>query len=82
MFLKSTRVLRALRDLRFFVVSFRGLGATAPKVRGRRRPQHSTDVFEFQFDVGLDRGTCELVLTNLVARRILKRAANGTYVRG
>ncbi len=31
---------------------------------------------------GLDRGTCELVLTTLIARRILKRAANGTYVRG
>ena len=31
---------------------------------------------------GLDRGTCELVLTNLIARRILKRAANGLYVRG
>lgn len=31
---------------------------------------------------GLDRGTCELVLTSLIARRILKRAANGLYIRG
>ncbi len=30
---------------------------------------------------GLDHGTCELVLTNLIERRILKRASNGTYVR-
>jgi hypothetical protein len=29
----------------------------------------------------LDRSTCELVLTNLIERRILKRAPNGTYVR-
>lgn len=30
---------------------------------------------------GFDRSTCELVLANLVERRILKRALNGTYVR-
>lgn len=30
---------------------------------------------------GLDRGTCERVLTKLVERRVLKRAWNGTYVR-
>jgi hypothetical protein len=30
---------------------------------------------------GLDLGTCERVLTNLIERRILKRAWNGTYVR-
>jgi hypothetical protein len=30
---------------------------------------------------GLDRRTCELVMANLVERRILKRAPNGTYVR-
>ena len=30
---------------------------------------------------GLDQGTCERVLTNLVDRRILRRAWNGTYVR-
>jgi hypothetical protein len=29
----------------------------------------------------LDRRTCELVLTTLIERRILKRALNGTYVR-
>jgi hypothetical protein len=30
---------------------------------------------------GLDHGTCELVLTRLIERRVLKRALNGTYVR-
>lgn len=30
---------------------------------------------------GIDRSTCELVLANLVERRVLKRALNGTYVR-
>lgn len=30
---------------------------------------------------GLDHSTCELVLTNLIERRVLKRAVNGTYVR-
>jgi hypothetical protein len=30
---------------------------------------------------GLDHGTCELVLTELIERRVLKRALNGTYVR-
>jgi hypothetical protein len=30
---------------------------------------------------GMDRSTCELVLGNLIERRILKRALNGTYVR-
>lgn len=30
---------------------------------------------------GLDHSTCELVLTNLIKRRVLKRALNGTYVR-
>ena len=30
---------------------------------------------------GIDRSTCELVLANLIERRILKRALNGTYVR-
>ena len=30
---------------------------------------------------GLDRRTCERVLTNLIERRVLKRAWNGTYVR-
>ena len=30
---------------------------------------------------GLDQGTCERVLTNLIERRVLKRAWNGTYVR-
>jgi hypothetical protein len=29
----------------------------------------------------LDFSTCELILTNLIERRILKRALNGTYVR-
>jgi len=29
----------------------------------------------------LDCRTCELILTNLIERRILKRALNGTYVR-
>ena len=31
--------------------------------------------------LGLDRSTCGLVLANLVERRVLKRALNGTYVR-
>jgi hypothetical protein len=31
--------------------------------------------------LGLDRSACELVLANLVERRVLKRASNGTYVR-
>jgi hypothetical protein len=30
---------------------------------------------------GLDRSTCELVLANLIERRVLKRAFNGTFVR-
>lgn len=30
---------------------------------------------------GLDLATCELVLTNLIDRGVLKRAFNGTYVR-
>jgi len=30
---------------------------------------------------GLDRSTCELVLANLIERRILKRAFNGSFVR-
>jgi hypothetical protein len=30
---------------------------------------------------GLDHSTCELVLTGLIERRILKRASNGAYVR-
>ena len=30
---------------------------------------------------GFDRSTCELVLTNLIERRVLKRALNGTYIR-
>ena len=30
---------------------------------------------------GMDRSTCERVLTNLIERRVLKRAWNGTYVR-
>jgi hypothetical protein len=30
---------------------------------------------------GIDRSTCELVLANLIERRVLKRALNGTYVR-
>ena len=30
---------------------------------------------------GIDRSTCELVLANLIERRVLKRAWNGTYVR-
>lgn len=30
---------------------------------------------------GLDRSTCERVLTILIERRLLKRARNGTYVR-
>jgi len=30
---------------------------------------------------GLDHSTCELVLTRLIERRVLKRAVNGTYVR-
>jgi hypothetical protein len=29
---------------------------------------------------GLDHHTCELVLANLIERRILKRAANGTFI--
>jgi hypothetical protein len=29
----------------------------------------------------LDRSTCELVLMNLIERRVLKRASNGSYVR-
>jgi hypothetical protein len=31
---------------------------------------------------GLDRNTCEFVLTKLMERRFLRRAMNGTYVRG
>jgi hypothetical protein len=31
--------------------------------------------------LGLDRGTCERVLTKLIERRVLKRAWNGNYVR-
>ena len=31
---------------------------------------------------GLDRSTCEFVLTRLIERRVLRRAMNGTYVRG
>jgi hypothetical protein len=30
---------------------------------------------------GLDHSTCERVLTNLIERRVLRRAVNGTYVR-
>ena len=30
---------------------------------------------------GLDQSTCELLLTKLIERRVLKRAPNGTYVR-
>jgi hypothetical protein len=30
---------------------------------------------------GLDRSTCERVLTILIERRVLRRASNGTYVR-
>lgn len=30
---------------------------------------------------GLDHNTCELLLANLIERRVLKRASNGTYVR-
>jgi hypothetical protein len=30
---------------------------------------------------GLDHRTCELVLTDLIERRVLKRLLNGTYVR-
>ena len=30
---------------------------------------------------GLDHSTCELVLTKLIERRVLKRALNGIYVR-
>ena len=30
---------------------------------------------------GLDRGACEILLTKLVERRVLKRAPNGTYLR-
>ena len=30
---------------------------------------------------GIERSTCELVLANLIERRVLKRALNGTYVR-
>ena len=30
---------------------------------------------------GIDRSTCELVLANLIERRVLKRALNGTYLR-
>ena len=30
---------------------------------------------------GLDHSTCELVLTRLIEHGVLKRAANGTYVR-
>ena len=29
----------------------------------------------------MDRSTCELVLANLIERRVLKRTLNGTYVR-
>ena len=31
--------------------------------------------------LGLDRSTCGLVFANLVERRVLRRALNGTYVR-
>jgi hypothetical protein len=31
---------------------------------------------------GLDRITCGFVLTTLIQRRVLKRTANGTYIRG
>lgn len=31
--------------------------------------------------LGLDRSTCELVLANLIERRVLQRALNGTFVR-
>ena len=31
--------------------------------------------------LGLDRSTCELVLANLVERRVLQRSLNGTFVR-
>ena len=31
--------------------------------------------------LGMDRSTCERVLADLVERRVLKRAWNGTYVR-
>jgi len=30
---------------------------------------------------GLDRGSCAILLTDLVERRVLKRAPNGTYLR-
>ena len=30
---------------------------------------------------GLDQGTCELVLTRLITRRVLRRASNGAYIR-
>jgi hypothetical protein len=30
---------------------------------------------------GLDHSTCELVLTSLTDRRVLKRASNGAYIR-
>jgi hypothetical protein len=30
---------------------------------------------------GMDHTTCELVLRNLIERRVLKRSLNGTYVR-
>lgn len=30
---------------------------------------------------GIDRSTCERVLANLIDRRVLKRALNGSYVR-
>lgn len=29
---------------------------------------------------GLDRSTCEIVLTKLIERRVLKRTLNGTYL--
>ena len=31
---------------------------------------------------GLDHPTCRLVLAELIERRVLRRASNGTYVRG
>jgi hypothetical protein len=31
---------------------------------------------------GLDRRTCRVALTKLIERRVLRRASNGTYVRG
>ena len=31
---------------------------------------------------GLDSGTCAVVLTTLIERRVLRRTTNGTYLRG